>query len=68
MKKEDVVLFNLYDEPEITVKRISERLKITERQVKRIISKFKKDGYVVRVGSDKHGYWKVIKGVNDAKY
>ena len=39
---------------------IGEQIGISERQVKTYINKLKQIGLLVRVGSNKTGYWKVV--------
>ena len=39
---------------------IGEQIGISERQVKNYITKLKQIGLLVRVGSNKTGYWKVV--------
>ncbi len=38
---------------------IGEQVGLSERQVKTYITKLKQAGLIVRVGSNKTGYWKV---------
>ncbi len=44
----------------ITIPEIAEQIGITERGVKKQISKLKADGKITRVGPAKGGYWKII--------
>ena len=44
-----------------SAKEISQILNISSRQTERIISVLKNRGYIERVGSNKTGYWKVLK-------
>ncbi len=54
-------VFNLITQNnKITAKKISELLNISLSTAKRKIKKLKEKGLIVRVGSDKTGYWKII--------
>ncbi|MBU3658912.1 MAG: HTH domain-containing protein [Flavobacteriales bacterium] len=55
-------VFSLIEQDNIiTAKEISERLKISLSTVRRKIKELKDSGKIERIGSDKTGYWKVIK-------
>lgn len=55
-------VFSLIEQDSIvTAKEISERLKISLSTVRRKIKELKDSGKIERIGSDKTGYWKVIK-------
>ncbi len=45
--------------PHITINELSEQIKISDRAVKNHIKKFKDEGFLERVGSDKGGFWRV---------
>ena len=49
----------LYQRPKATVKDICNQLNLKDRQVNKHISTLKSVGLLVRVGSNKTGYWKV---------
>ncbi len=54
-------VFNLITQNnKITAKKISELLNISLSTAKRKLKKLKEEGLIVRVGSDKTGYWKII--------
>jgi predicted HTH transcriptional regulator len=53
------VLDILQQNPKATVSIICEQLNIKERQVYKHISQLKSLGLIVRVGSNKTGYWRV---------
>lgn len=46
--------------PKVTQISIANQLEISEKTVKRNISKLKEKGIVERIGADKNGYWKII--------
>ena len=49
------------DNKYITTKEIANNLDISERHVSRLIESLKSNNYIQRVGSNKTGYWEVIK-------
>ena len=49
----------LKDHPGLNAAEIGEKVGISERQVKTHINALKAKGLIVRVGSNKTGYWKV---------
>ena len=55
-----IVLF-MQEDKNITIPEIAKKIGITERGVKKQISKMKADGKIKRVGPDKGGYWEVLK-------
>lgn len=57
----DTVFTLIKENSKITSKEISERLKISLSTVKRKIKDLKEKGIVKRIGSDKTGYWEIIK-------
>ena len=44
----------------ITVLELADKLGVTDKTIKRDIAKLKNKKRVIRVGSSKSGYWKVI--------
>lgn len=46
--------------PNLTAKEISVNLLIPFRSVQRYLSTLKEKGFIVREGSNKKGYWKII--------
>lgn len=55
------ILLLLEKEPDITAKRISEKTGFSTRKVSRIIKKLRESEEIVRVGSDRKGYWKICR-------
>ena len=45
--------------PNITIKQLSEDLALSERTVNNRLNLLKKEGFIVRVGSKTSGYWEV---------
>ncbi len=58
-EKERQVLDFIIAKNDITAKEIAEKLNISDKTVKRAISTLKTKGLIVRVGSDKTGFWSV---------
>ncbi len=48
------------ESPEITIEELSDKLKISDRAVKKHIANLKKKGLLKRIGPDKGGYWEVV--------
>lgn len=55
------ILFLLEKEPDITAKRISQKMGVSTRKISRIIKKLREAGKITRIGSDRKGYWKINK-------
>ena len=51
----------IYKKPNITAKEIAKKLSITERSARNHIAQLKQKKIIERVGSDKTGYWKLVK-------
>lgn len=58
---EQKVLTRLSEDRHITAKQLAVFLSITPRQVERILKKLKEKELIRRVGSDKSGYWEIVK-------
>lgn len=58
---EMMILLVLKKEPDITAKRISEKTGFSTRKISRIIKGLRESGKIIRVGSDRKGYWKINK-------
>lgn len=57
--KTDTVFDLIRQNNNVSASEISERLSISLSTAKRRIRELKENGYIVRIGSDKTGYWKV---------
>jgi ATP-dependent DNA helicase RecG len=44
---------------DITSKDLAEKIGITKRGVEKNIAKLKEKGFLIRIGSDRTGYWEV---------
>ena len=53
------VLGLLEENASITAKQMSEQMDISARKVSRLIKALKENGKIIRVGSDRKGYWKI---------
>ena len=53
------VLLILKKEPDLTAKKISERIGFSTRKISRIIKNLRETGRITRIGSDRKGYWKI---------
>jgi len=58
---EKIILNILEKKPDITQKELSEKTNISLRTVKRIIQQLKEKNIIERIGSDRKGYWKILK-------
>jgi len=56
-----MVLEEMKKNNKITTKELVNTLKISEGYVEKIIRKLKSEGYISREGSNKTGYWKILK-------
>lgn len=57
---ENKVLEVLRIEPAVTAKKLAETLNMSPRKISRIIRKLREKGRIIRVGSDRKGYWEII--------
>ncbi len=60
-EKEMKVLELLIEDPGYTTNYIAEKLSLNRKTISLRIKSLKEKGIIVRVGSDKKGYWKIIK-------
>ena len=60
-ENEKRVLLELINNPSIPCDTLVVELKISRRTVSRVFETLVKKGYIQRVGTNKKGYWKVIK-------
>ena len=59
-ENENMVFEIIKENEDITIMDIAEHLGVSRSTVKRIIKSLNKKGIIMRVGSDKKGYWKFI--------
>lgn len=55
----DVVMKILKKQPHTTAKSLAEAMNLSPRQVERVLAELKKEGKIVRRGSNKSGCWEV---------
>ena len=55
------ILKEISNNSEITVKELSDILSVTEKNIRYHMNKLRNDGVIIREGSTKSGYWKIIK-------
>ena len=55
-----VILELIKQNPTITYEELSDKAKISRRSVSRLIGALKNDGLLMRIGSDKKGYWEIV--------
>ncbi len=60
-KTDFLILENLAQHPQLTIKALSEILGFSTRAVEKQLSKLKETGNIERTGSRKQGCWKIIK-------
>lgn len=60
-KSESAILRLLLAEPRLSRLQLAERVGISENGVKKIIANMKAAGWLVRKGSNKNGYWEVVR-------
>ena len=60
-ENEKRVLLELINNPSIPYDTLVVELKISRRTVSRVFESLVEKGYIQRVGTNKKGYWKVIK-------
>lgn len=58
---EKKLLLLLEKEPGITAKKLSEKLGFSTRKISRMIKKLRESGKIIRIGSDRKGYWRINK-------
>ena len=61
---EKMILSFLKEEPGITAKRLSQKTGFSTRKVSRVIKRLRESGEIVRIGSDRKGYWKTKQDKN----
>ena len=58
-----LILDSISRKPKISSKELSARVGITPEKIRVNISKLKTKGFLERIGSDRGGYWKIIKHI-----
>ena len=55
------ILDLMFEDPKITTSDMCDRLGLSRKTVSKHIKELKESGMIERVGSDRKGYWKIIK-------
>ena len=58
------VLLLLASNPSLSAENIAEQIGLTKRGVEKQLKKFRDLGIIIRKGSDKTGYWEIVKEEN----
>lgn len=58
---ENKILFLLEYNPSLSAVKLGKLIGLGDRQVRRLIQKLREEGILVRVGSDRKGYWEIRK-------
>ena len=61
VKTRDEILALLRNDPSMTIEEVCKKVGVTQRVTERHFERLKKDGIIKRIGSDKVGYWKILK-------
>ena len=61
VKTRDEILALLRNDPTMTIEEVCKKVGVTKRVTERHFERLKKDGIIKRIGSDKTGYWKILK-------
>lgn len=59
--RKNLIFELILQNPEITLKELSEKLKVASKTVQRDLEQLKKEGVIERIGSDRKGQWKALK-------
>ncbi len=57
----DLILELIKKNKDITIIQLAGQVKVSDKTIKRDISKLKKENIIQRIGSDKTGYWKILR-------
>jgi len=61
-KSSQKILDSMREQTSVTIKELSEKLGISDRAVKKNITKLKERGLLKRIGPDKGGHWEIVDG------
>jgi DeoR/GlpR family transcriptional regulator of sugar metabolism len=56
-KREEKIISLVKDNPHITIEQLSIKCNVSDKTIKRVISKLKKEGVLKREGGAKNGFW-----------
>ena len=60
VKRKNEIVKRLITNPNLTAKELAAMFSVTDKTIRRDLSVLRNEGKIIRVGSDKSGYWKVI--------
>ena len=58
---EKKVMLEIKENEKITMEMLSSKIGVSERYIEKIIKRLKEEKYLERIGSNKNGYWKILK-------
>ena len=58
---EKKVMLEINKTKKITMEMLAAKVGVSERYIEKIIKKLKEEKYLERIGSNKNGYWKILK-------
>jgi hypothetical protein len=58
----------LEKEPDITAKKLSEKAGFSTRKISRIIKSLWESGRIIRIGSDRKGYWESFRSLSHLRW
>ena len=57
---DEIKILNILEsEPDSTAQKLSKKTGFSARKISRIIKKLRESGKIIRIGSDRKGYWKI---------
>ena len=59
-KRQEMILEQIGNSPEITIHSLAEQLGVNEKTIKREMAILKKERKIYRVNGKKYGYWKIL--------
>ncbi len=59
--KDKLILSKLNANPNLSIEDLSKILNVSYRTTQRYLTHLKENGFVKRIGSNKNGYWTIIK-------
>ena len=54
------ILNDIQANPDITAAKLAEKYSISHRQAQRLLADLQKENKIIRIGSRKNGYWKIV--------
>jgi ATP-dependent DNA helicase RecG len=60
VENQQKIIYNIYENPKISKRELSEKLKISTTSIDKNVEKLKKMGILQRIGPAKGGEWKIL--------